>query len=167
LYAQQRYAEALPIAEKALRDAERDFGPADFRVAISLESLAYLHVGQNDFAVGEPLAQRALTILQTAPSPDPRMVAFAFSTLSQIYQHEQCLAEAESFALRALEIQQKALPPNDPDLGFTLAVARSHFWETLGFNLVFGALAGWLLCFTAPVPQGEPNLTARSVAPKL
>jgi hypothetical protein len=35
------------------------------------------------------------------------------------------------------------------------SVARSHFWETLGFNLVFGALAGWLLCFTAPVPQVE------------
>jgi len=30
------------------------------------------------------------------------------------------------------------------------SVARSHFWETLGFNLVFGSLAGWLLCFTAP-----------------
>jgi hypothetical protein len=39
------------------------------------------------------------------------------------------------------------------------SVARSHFWETLGFSLVFGALAGWLLCFTAPVPPKgtEPN----------
>jgi hypothetical protein len=36
------------------------------------------------------------------------------------------------------------------------SVARSHFWETLGFNLVFGALAGWLLCSTAPAPQVEP-----------
>ena len=36
------------------------------------------------------------------------------------------------------------------------SVARSHFWETLGFNLVFGALAGWLLWFTPPVP---PNGT--------
>jgi hypothetical protein len=25
------------------------------------------------------------------------------------------------------------------------SVAHSHFWETLGFSLVFGALAGWLL----------------------
>jgi hypothetical protein len=25
------------------------------------------------------------------------------------------------------------------------SVARSHFWETLGFSLVFGALTGWLL----------------------
>jgi hypothetical protein len=47
------------------------------------------------------------------------------------------------------------------------SVARSHFWETLGFNLVFGALAGWLLCFTAPFPQVEPNLTARLAASKL
>ncbi len=37
------------------------------------------------------------------------------------------------------------------------SVARSHFWETLGFNLVFGALAGGLLCFTAPTPQVEPT----------
>jgi len=38
------------------------------------------------------------------------------------------------------------------------SVARSHFWETLGFNLVFGALAGWLLCFTSPTPQwNRPN----------
>jgi len=47
------------------------------------------------------------------------------------------------------------------------SVARSHFWETLGFSLVFGALAGWLLCFAAPVPQVEPNLSARLAASKL
>jgi hypothetical protein len=37
------------------------------------------------------------------------------------------------------------------------SVARSHFWETLSFSLVFGALAGWLLCRTAPAPQVEPT----------
>src|SRR5260370_4445352 len=47
------------------------------------------------------------------------------------------------------------------------SVARSHFWETLRFNLVFGALAGWLLCFTASVTQVEPHLTARLAASKL
>jgi hypothetical protein len=38
------------------------------------------------------------------------------------------------------------------------SVARSHFWETLGFNLVFGALAGWLLCSAAPARQVEAVL---------
>ena len=47
------------------------------------------------------------------------------------------------------------------------SVARSHFWETLGFSLVFGALAGWLLCFTAPVARVEPHLTAGLAASKL
>jgi hypothetical protein len=37
------------------------------------------------------------------------------------------------------------------------SVTRSHFWETLGFNLVFGALAGWLLCFAAPVQPLASN----------
>ena len=48
-----------------------------------------------------------------------------------------------------------------------ISVARSHFWETLGFNLVFGALAGWLLCVTAPVPQVESNLATGLAASKL
>ena len=31
------------------------------------------------------------------------------------------------------------------------SVARSHFWETLGFSLVFGTLLGWLLSLQRPV----------------
>ena len=46
-------------------------------------------------------------------------------------------------------------------------VARSHFWETLGFNLAFGALAGWLLCFTGARTADETDLAARLSASKL
>ena len=42
------------------------------------------------------------------------------------------------------------------------SVARSHFWETLGFSLVFGALAGWLLCFTAPAPRHSGRMVSNS-----
>ena len=40
------------------------------------------------------------------------------------------------------------------------SVAHAHFWETLGFNLVFGALAGWLL--SAPWPTAAGRTTAAS-----
>ena len=40
-----------------------------------------------------------------------------------------------------------------PNPSMPVSVARSHFWETLGFSLVFGALAGWLLCVTPPARQ--------------
>lgn len=41
------------------------------------------------------------------------------------------------------------------------SVARSHFWETLGFSLVFGALAGWLLHFSvsARAIEGKQSTT--------
>jgi hypothetical protein len=32
-----------------------------------------------------------------------------------------------------------------PNPSMPASVARSHFWETLGFSLVFGTLLGWLL----------------------
>jgi hypothetical protein len=37
------------------------------------------------------------------------------------------------------------------------SVARSHFWETLGFNLVYGSLLGWLF--------GSPQSTVMKSAP--
>jgi hypothetical protein len=41
------------------------------------------------------------------------------------------------------------------------SVARSHFWETLGFSLVFGSLAGWLLCGRNQVEAAQ-TVPARS-----
>jgi hypothetical protein len=40
------------------------------------------------------------------------------------------------------------------------SVAHAHFWETLGFSLVFGALAGWLL--STPRPAAAASGTAVS-----
>jgi hypothetical protein len=47
-----------------------------------------------------------------------------------------------------------------PNSVMPASVARSHFWETFGFSLVFGALLGWLL--SAPpsaAMQGAPAAT--------
>jgi hypothetical protein len=35
------------------------------------------------------------------------------------------------------------------------SVALAHFWETLGFGLVFGALAGWFLSASRPASSGS------------
>jgi hypothetical protein len=40
------------------------------------------------------------------------------------------------------------------------SVARSHFWETLGFSLVFGTLLGWLLS-TPPSAVNNSAIAAR------
>jgi tetratricopeptide (TPR) repeat protein len=127
LYTQEKYAEALPIAEECLQTAEEAWGPNDYHVAFSLQNLAAVRSAQDDFAGAEPLAQRALKILEAATPPDPRRVANASNTLGSVYRQGGKLAEAESFAQRALEIQEKALPPDDPDLGETLAGLASLY----------------------------------------
>lgn len=44
-----------------------------------------------------------------------------------------------------------------PNSMMPASVAQTHLWETLGFSLVFGALAGWLL--------PPPHLAVRASAP--
>lgn len=48
----------------------------------------------------------------------------------------------------ALLIPNPLMPPS---------VAQSHFWETLAFNLSFGALLGWLLSQTTPSSMKDDN----------
>jgi tetratricopeptide (TPR) repeat protein len=127
LYVREKYAEALPIAEESLEMAKHDFGPADYRVAISLQNLAFLRSAQDDFAGAEPLAQRALSILKAETPPDQRRIAMALNTLSQVYQHAGKFPEAETDILQAIDIQKKVLPANDADLGVTLAALASLY----------------------------------------
>jgi tetratricopeptide (TPR) repeat protein len=120
LVAHQKYAEALPIAENVLREAERDYGPTDIRVAVSLQNLALIHTMQHDIATGEPMALRSLAIVENVPSPDPHRVAEALSLLSVIYMEVDRFSEAEPYALKSLAIQQKSLPNDEEGLGYTL-----------------------------------------------
>jgi len=49
-------------------------------------------------------------------------------------------------------------------------VARSHLWETLAFNVTFGALMGWMLGFQSMRPRGQKisaSASARGSSPAL
>ncbi len=127
LFVREKYADAQPIAQESLEAAEHDFGPTDYRVATSLQNLAFVHSAQNDFAAAEPLAQRALNILTAATPPDQRRIAMALNTLSQVYQRAGKYPEAETYILQAVDMQQKALAPDDPDIGVTLAALASLY----------------------------------------
>jgi hypothetical protein len=54
----------------------------------------------------------------------------------------------------ALFLSVWTIPLLLPNAVMPPSVARTHFWETLGFSMVFGALAGWLLCAPSkPIEQ--------------
>ena len=66
LKAAGKYAEAIPLAQKALALAEKK-GATSPDVANALDTLASLYEAQNNYAEAEPLLKRSLAIREQAP----------------------------------------------------------------------------------------------------
>ena len=75
LYAQGRYQEAVPFAEKAVRLNKQEIGPDHPTTATLLNDLANLYHAQGRYAEAEPLYQRAVAIREKSLGPDHPDVA--------------------------------------------------------------------------------------------
>ncbi len=75
LYAQGRYQEALPFAEKAVRLGKQEFGPNHPITHTLLNNLAALYRNQGRYGDAEPLYKRSLVIWEKAVGPDHPQVA--------------------------------------------------------------------------------------------
>ena len=62
LYRAGKYAEAVPVATRALAVAEQQLGPDHAQVSVNLDNLAELYRVQGLYADAEPLYKRALAI---------------------------------------------------------------------------------------------------------
>ena len=83
LYAEGRYQEALPFAEKALGLVEREFGPDHPNTAAFLSNLAEVLQVQGRYAEAKPLCVRALEIWEKVPGPDHRNTATDLTDLAR------------------------------------------------------------------------------------
>ena len=86
LYSQGHYAEAVPVAQTAIRLAEREFGPDDPATAATLNMLALLYSAQGRYGEAEPLYQRSLAIWEKALGPDHPDVATSLNNLALLYR---------------------------------------------------------------------------------
>jgi CHAT domain-containing protein/Flp pilus assembly protein TadD len=120
LSAKRRYAEAIPVAVRALHVAETTFGRQGWRTAISLNNLVELYMAQSRYADAEPLCQRALSIFEKVLGPEHPSVARSLNNLAELYESQGRYAEAELLCKRALAIAEKALGPEDPGVAGTL-----------------------------------------------
>ncbi|HAX74953.1 MAG TPA: kinesin, partial [Cyanobacteria bacterium UBA11372] len=66
LYQQGKYAEAIPLAQRALAIREKALGSEHPDVAASLNNLGLLYIQMGNYAQAEPLYQRALAIREKA-----------------------------------------------------------------------------------------------------
>jgi CHAT domain-containing protein/tetratricopeptide (TPR) repeat protein len=112
-----KYAEATPIAKRALDVAERQFGPDHAEVSTALNNLAFVYSAQGRYREAEPLYQRAVAIAEKALGPDHPDFARDLGNLAELYGALGRFAEAEPLYKRALVIHEKALGGEHPQVG--------------------------------------------------
>jgi CHAT domain-containing protein/tetratricopeptide (TPR) repeat protein len=130
-----RYAEAIPLAQRALAIREKTLGPFHPDLATSLNDLAVLYYNQGRYGDAEPLYKRALSIREKALGRAHPHVALSMSNLGSLYESEGRYADAEPLYRRALAIREKALGREHPDVAYSLnslarlSAAQGHYSE--------------------------------------
>jgi CHAT domain-containing protein/tetratricopeptide (TPR) repeat protein len=128
LFQEGRYAEAIPLAERALALVEKVLGPNHISVAGALNNLASMYFGINDFVRAEPLFRRAIEILEKTLGPNHPLFASSLSNLAGVYYVKGDFLQAEPLLLRAIATLEKTLGNSHPQVAEALStLAMVHY----------------------------------------
>ena len=114
-YRQEKYAQAMEVAQQALALAEQLYGPRHPAVAQSLHNIAGLHMNAGRYAEAEPLYRRSLAIREAVLGPNHPVVAESLDLLASLCDIEGRAQEAEALYARAIAIRKHAPEPDHPD----------------------------------------------------
>src|SRR5271166_558544 len=120
LFAEGKYQEAIPLAEKAVEIATRVLSPEDPETATSLNNLGELYSNMHQYAKAEALLQEALRIRQKVLGREHPYTAFSLNNLGILYQAMAKYAKAEPLYQEALRIRRKVLGREHPDTALIL-----------------------------------------------
>lgn len=114
LYNQRRYAEAIPLAEQALADAEQQLGEDHPAVASCLNNLASLYVSQQAYDKAEPLYARSLSIKQRLLGPSHPTIATSLNNLASLYAVQKRYTDAQMLYRNAITLLSQTLDADHP-----------------------------------------------------
>jgi tetratricopeptide (TPR) repeat protein len=114
---QGRYAEAIPLAERALAEEKRVVKADDPTLANVLGTLGSYYHGAGRDAEAEPLLLRSVAIAQKAMQHDPNlfsdlMFSGNLTLLATLYRDRGRLAEAEQLYLESVNLTQTLVGPD-------------------------------------------------------
>ncbi len=122
---QGRYAEAVPLVERALAIREKAAGPLDVDTVLLTIDLAELYRNQGQYAKAEPLFTRLLTLSEKATGEDRAFTAFALNGLARLYVDQGLYTKAEPLYVRAIDLYEQTLGPKNA----TTAIAVDNLAE--------------------------------------
>jgi tetratricopeptide (TPR) repeat protein len=116
LYQEEKIAEALPLAKRALKLREKALGQSHRRVADAAGNLAVLYIATQKFDDAEQQLKRAVAIYEKEPEKDSLILAKALESLASLHTLKREFSKAENSYLRALSIREKTLGAQHLDL---------------------------------------------------
>ena len=115
LYGAHKYAEAIPLAERAFNSDEARWGSGHFNTVPSTAMLSLLYREVHNYAKAEPLYKRVLEIREKALGPEHADTILSLNSLASLYDEMGKYANAEPLFRRVLMIREKALGPQHHD----------------------------------------------------
>ncbi|MBP0022607.1 MAG: tetratricopeptide repeat protein [Roseofilum sp. SID2] len=109
LYRQGKYAEAVPLAEEALKIRQLVLGEQHPNVASSLNDLGLLYLSMGRYEDALPLFQQALQMRQSLLGKQHRQVAISLNNLALLYREMGRYEEALPLFQDALQMNQTLL----------------------------------------------------------
>jgi len=115
-----KYAEAVPLAERALQLRESVLGRTQLEVASCLHLLGEVRWRMGAYTHAEPLLQRALAIREEALGKNHLDVAASLNILASLFFFQGLHTQAAPLYERALAIREAALGKHHPDVATSL-----------------------------------------------
>lgn len=107
LFGEQKYDEALPLAQQVLKIREAHLAPDDELVAAAILNLGATYEMKGKYEEAEQLFERALALYEKKFGSDDATVAVMLDRLTVVYFNRWKFSESRNAAERALAINEK------------------------------------------------------------
>lgn len=107
LFGEQKYDEAIPLAQQVLKIRESHLDADDERVAAAIINLATIYDRKRKYEEAEHLFERVLGLCEKKFGPDDARVAGVLDRLTVVYFNRWKFSESRNAAERALAINEK------------------------------------------------------------
>lgn len=114
--AQGKFAEVIPLLERALSIRENALGKEHLDVALTLNIIAWLKIIYGHYQQAEPLLQRALGITEKIFGPDHPSDAMSLNNIAVLHHRLGQYQKVEPLIQRTIAIRKKIFPADHPDL---------------------------------------------------
>jgi CHAT domain-containing protein/Flp pilus assembly protein TadD len=114
------YKKALPVAQKTVLAAKKEFGETGENYALSLNRLGTVYDDMNDYAKAAPFYIGAIGIMKNVLGEDHPVYASMLNNLGLLYYKMGEYANAELAYLQSTAIRKKVLGEEDPSYAISL-----------------------------------------------